>query len=212
MENQRLFVWAALGLVLWLNYIAWERDYAPPPAPAAQVATPATPGQPAAPEALPDLPAADEIVRAFDEHVLEVRARRADERRVESAAERDVLVVVSVAHRIEEALRASRHVHFAWFELVEGDTVLVLHTVYDGPFDAYIQHFALRVGDLFDTLFECIDNPPPMPVRRFPNEFVAHIQRYDRRPAMGYLFSAYPRTEVARIVRDEQARDAGTPA
>jgi YidC/Oxa1 family membrane protein insertase len=59
MENQRLFVWAALGLVLWLNYIAWERDYAPPPAPAAQVATPATPGQPAAPEALPDLPAAD---------------------------------------------------------------------------------------------------------------------------------------------------------
>lgn len=32
MENQRIFVWAALGLVLWLNYTAWQRDYAPPPA------------------------------------------------------------------------------------------------------------------------------------------------------------------------------------
>ena len=43
--------------------------------------------------------------------------------------------------------------HFAWFELIEGDTVLVLHTVYDGTFSAYIQDFALRVGDLFDALF-----------------------------------------------------------
>ena len=35
MDNQRIFVWAALALVLWLNYLAWQRDYAPPPAPAA---------------------------------------------------------------------------------------------------------------------------------------------------------------------------------
>ena len=29
MDNQRVFVWAALALVLWLNYITWQRDYAP---------------------------------------------------------------------------------------------------------------------------------------------------------------------------------------
>ena len=45
-----------------------------------------------------------------------------------------------------------------------------------------------------------------MPVVKFPNEFVAHIQRFDRAPAMGYFFSAYPRRDVARILRDDWAR------
>lgn len=113
-------------------------------------------------------------------------------------------VIRSGAPRIEQALRESRHVHFAWFELIEGDTVLVLHTVYDGPFAVYLQHFALKVGDLFDALFECIENPPPMPVRDFPHEFSGHLQRYDRGPTMGYFFSAYPSLEVAAIQRMER--------
>ena len=125
---------------------------------------------------------------------------------VKDNADRVREVIRSGAPRIEEALRGSRQVHFAWFELIESDTVLVLHTVYDGPFSAYIQEFALKVGELFDELFSCIENPPPMPVKKFPNEFVAHIQRYDRMPAMGYFFSAYPRSGVARILRDELAR------
>jgi YidC/Oxa1 family membrane protein insertase len=54
MDNQRIFVWAALGLVLWLNYITWQRDYAPPP----QVAAPAASTSPAtkSAETLPELP------------------------------------------------------------------------------------------------------------------------------------------------------------
>jgi hypothetical protein len=112
-------------------------------------------------------------------------------------------VIRAGAPRIERVLRESRHVHFAWFELIESDTVLVLHTVYDGPFDAYVQHFALRAGDLFDALFACIEDPPPMPVDKFPHEFAAHLRRYDRAPALGYFFSAYPTREAARIVRDE---------
>jgi YidC/Oxa1 family membrane protein insertase len=35
MDNQRVFVWAALALVLWLNFLAWQRDYAVPSTPAA---------------------------------------------------------------------------------------------------------------------------------------------------------------------------------
>ncbi len=31
MDNQRVFIWAALALVLWLNFLAWQRDYAPAP-------------------------------------------------------------------------------------------------------------------------------------------------------------------------------------
>ena len=110
------------------------------------------------------------------------------------------------APRIHEVLREARHLHFAWFEFIERDTTLVLHTVYDGDFAAYIQHFALRVGDLFDAIFQCIEDAPPTPVSKFPNDFVAHIQRYNRAPAMGYFFSAYPRSEAARIMREEAAR------
>lgn len=113
-------------------------------------------------------------------------------------------VIRAGAPRIEQLLRQARHVHFAWFELIEADTVLVLHTVYDGPFGAYLQHFALQAGDLFDVLFEYIEDPPPMPVGKFPDEFAAHLLRYNRAPAMGYFFSAYPTSEVARIVRDER--------
>jgi hypothetical protein len=125
---------------------------------------------------------------------------------VRDNADRVREVIRSGAPRIEQALRESRHVHFAWFELIDSDSVLVLHTVYDGPFAAYIQDFALKVGDLFDQLFECIEDPPPMPVDKFPNEFVALIQRFNRPPTMGYFFTAYPGSDTARIIRDELAR------
>lgn len=125
---------------------------------------------------------------------------------VKESADRVREVIRAGAPRIEQALLAARHVHFAWFELIESDTVLVLHTVYDGPFSAYLQHFALKVGSLFDALFECIENPPPMPVKKFPHEFVAHLLRYDRAPTMGYFFSAYPRLEVAAIQRIVRGR------
>ena len=123
---------------------------------------------------------------------------------VRDNADRVREVIRAGAPRIEEALRESRHVHFAWFELIEADTVLMLHTVYDGPFSAYIQDFALKVGEVFDALFACIEDAPPSPVDKFPDEFVAHIHRYNRAPAMGYFFSAYPRSEVAQIIRDDR--------
>ncbi|MBA3254261.1 MAG: cytochrome P450 [Pseudomonadota bacterium] len=123
---------------------------------------------------------------------------------VRDSADRVLDVIRAGAPRIEEALRESQHVHFAWFELIEADTVLVLHTVYDGPFKAYIQDFALKVGEVFDALFACIEDAPPSPVDKFPDEFVAHLQRYNRAPAMGYFFSAYPRSEVAQLIRDNR--------
>src|SRR5918995_7134876 len=56
MDNQRVFVWAALALVLWLNYTTWQRDYAPAPiAPAAAAPRSAANGSPAE-DTLPALP------------------------------------------------------------------------------------------------------------------------------------------------------------
>lgn len=101
-------------------------------------------------------------------------------------------VIRGAAPRIEQALRDSRHVHFAWFEFTDQDHTLVLHTVYDGDFDAYVDHFALKVGDLFDLLFKFVEPAPPTPVSSYPFEFVEMIRRFNRPPAAGYFFSAYP--------------------
>ena len=105
------------------------------------------------------------------------------------------------APRIERALLESRHVHFAWFEFLEGGQKLVLHTVYDGDFDAYIEDFALNVDDLFDQLFEHIDGAPPLPVAENPGAFVDVIRANNAPPAEGYFFSAYPTLETPDILR-----------
>ena len=109
-------------------------------------------------------------------------------------------VIATGAPRIELRLTQSRHVHFAWFLFIENDTKLALFTTYDGDFDAYIEHFALAIGPLFDKIFEHIEDAPALPVDRNPKAFVDAIRRYNAPPAAGYFFSAYPTVSVASIV------------
>ena len=103
------------------------------------------------------------------------------------------------APRIEKKLRDAKHVHFAQFLFIENDTKLVLFTIYDRDFDSYIEHFALEIGSLFDRIFEHIQDAPPMPVDKFPKEFVDTIWRHNARPAADYFFSAYPLVDVSMI-------------
>jgi hypothetical protein len=112
------------------------------------------------------------------------------------------------APRIEAKLRASGHVHFASFIFLENDSKLALYTVYDRDFDAYIEYFALDVGPLFDRIFEHIEDAPPLPVNKFPKEFVDTIRRYNHPPAAGYFFSAYPRANVSMITQDHPPEEA----
>ena len=116
-------------------------------------------------------------------------------------------IIAYGAPRIERRLDQSRHVHFAWFNLQNNDSELALHTVFDGDFDAYIEHFALHVGPLFDQLLEHIQNAPPLPVAEFPKEFVDTIRRYNQAPVGGYFYSAYPK----RTVDDLQRATQGMP-
>jgi hypothetical protein len=110
-------------------------------------------------------------------------------------------VIRNGAPRIERLLRESRHVHFAWFEFLEDGHVLALHTVFDGDFEAYLQHFALQAGELFDRLFEHLEDPPPKPVRDNPEAFVRNIMAHHRGPAEGYFFSAYPDGHTPKVLR-----------
>lgn len=108
-------------------------------------------------------------------------------------------IISAGAPRIEAALKRSKQVHFAWFELLEAEGMLVLHTVYDGEFDAYLRFFIAEVGDLFDQLFECIEGGPRTPVVDYPDDFVSVIARCNRPPAVGYFFSAYPLKDVNKV-------------
>jgi hypothetical protein len=114
-------------------------------------------------------------------------------------AERLREIIRMAAPRVEHVLQASRHVHYAWFEFLEQDSVLSLHTIYDGDFDAYIEHFALKAGDLFDLIFDCIEGAPPLPVGEHPGAFIETIRRNNRAPAGGYFFSAHPLIPSSRI-------------
>lgn len=118
---------------------------------------------------------------------------------VSEHAEKLKLVIKYGAPRIEKKLLDAMHVHFAQFMFLENDTKLALFTIYDRDFDSYIEHFALQVGPLFDRIFEHIQDAPPLPVNKFPKEFVDAIRRYNARPAGGYFFSAYPLVEASMI-------------
>jgi cytochrome P450 len=108
-------------------------------------------------------------------------------------------IITYGAPRIEKKLLDSKHVHFASFVFIENDSRLVLYTVYDGDFDAYIEHFALDIGPVFDRIFAHVQDAPPLPVNEFPKEFVDTIRRYNVSPAGGYFFSAYRKITVAKI-------------
>ena len=117
-------------------------------------------------------------------------------------------IIAAGAPRIQLRLEQSHQVHFAWFLLLNQDRQLALLTSFDGDFDTYLEHFAQRVGPLFDKLFECLDDPPPLPVADFPQEFVAKVRRYNATPVGPYFYSAYPQATVADVQRALPAKPA----
>ena len=110
------------------------------------------------------------------------------------------------AHIVEQSLAESGIVHFAWFALIEFEnrTCLALSTVYDGDFDAYVEHFASKVP-LFDKQFEFLDVKQPTPITQHPKEFVEIIRKYNRAPLAKYFFSAYPLVSVAEVKNSTRA-------
>lgn len=99
-------------------------------------------------------------------------------------------LIVAAVPRIDSVLVGFRNVRHAWFEFSEGDQHLVLRTLYEGDFDAYIYHFAVHAGDLFDRLFLHLEDAPLMPVAEHPDAFIETIRRFNRAPVGGYLYGA----------------------
>ena len=99
---------------------------------------------------------------------------------------------------VQEALDDRKHVHSAYFMLEPGDRYLRMMTVYDGDFEAYVEHFAIDVP-LFDQQLEYLEGAPPTPTREHPKEFVEWINKHNHVPFGGYFYSAYPGLTVADI-------------
>ncbi|MEQ1579168.1 MAG: membrane protein insertase YidC [Steroidobacteraceae bacterium] len=60
MDNQRIIAWGVLSLLLWLGYVTWQKDYAPPPAPSVSQVTPTAPRT----SELPSLPSTESAATA----------------------------------------------------------------------------------------------------------------------------------------------------
>lgn len=99
-------------------------------------------------------------------------------------------LIAGAIPRVDQVLADFGHVVHAWFEMSDDEGQLVLRTLYEGDFDSYIRHFALQAGDLFDRLFEHLEDAPPRPVAEYPQEFVETIRRFNRAPLGAYLYGS----------------------
>lgn len=111
---------------------------------------------------------------------------------------------------VDDALDGARHVHFAWFMLLEGGTHLGMVTAYDGDFDAYVEHFATAV-DLFDEQLQYLEGAPEAPVRKNPKAFVEWVRAHNHKPLGGYFYSAYPRVSASQVHNAFPPHEEGQP-
>ena len=86
--------------------------------------------------------------------------------------------------------------HLAHFVPLEDDK-LGFFTVYDGPFDKYIQDFAEKLGPLFDLLFKFVKEAPTTPVAKNAGELTRWVAAHDL-PPIG-MYSAYPGLTVQDV-------------
>jgi hypothetical protein len=98
--------------------------------------------------------------------------------------------------RVFPKLFELRDVHSARFVPSRDGSALWVITTYDGRLEDYILDFVGVIGDVFTMILQYIADPPPLPVARFPREFVAFIVAHNRDIGM---WSAYPARSVIEI-------------
>jgi hypothetical protein len=102
--------------------------------------------------------------------------------------------------RIFPALQSLNYVHFARFVPAPDGSALWVITTYDGPLDPYIMDFVGVVGDVFTAVLQFIYDAPPLPVQKFPREFVKFVNEHNVTEG-GAVWSAYPDFTVIDIQR-----------
>jgi hypothetical protein len=78
-----------------------------------------------------------------------------------------------------------------------GHAQIAFFTIFDGDFRSYMADFTKYIGPTFDELMKHMKNPPPTPVAKNLEEFIAWTAAIQRDPIVFY--SAYPMLGVQDI-------------
>lgn len=134
---------------------------------------------------------------------------RQDSETLTKLAELKAIFADHVQPGIEEALRASRIVHFARVVVIDDKYILVI-TEYEGSHQEYTEFFRRALTPIFAKIFELADGAPDVnDTAAFWNYSKRHNIRslgrstdgsttFDNEPA-GWLFSAYDGKTVEHI-------------
>jgi len=105
--------------------------------------------------------------------------------------------IISVEKTVHNALTGLHYVHFARFLPTPDFGTLQVITSYDGDLDSYLTDFVVVLGDVFNAILAFIDGAPPLPVQKYPQEFVNFVKA-NNIPAS--VWSAYPTMSVIDIL------------
>jgi cytochrome P450 len=125
--------------------------------------------------------------------VMEIRAPQAFH------AQALKLILSQAYQQVVDVLDRVGTVHFARFVFLENDSKLALMTSYDGAFDTYMKNYIEVAGDLFNLMLAHIKDAPPLPVRRYRDEFIAYVEKIDL-VSDSPFYSAYGELTVQDIL------------
>jgi hypothetical protein len=99
--------------------------------------------------------------------------------------------------------------HFLWvisLAALGAPTKIMVTTVYDGDFDAYLDAFIDADPEKFNALLPLLQGAPPPPITNPANRAAFHTYIRDNNipPLPGTFFSAYPTMTVIKILRCQQ--------
>jgi hypothetical protein len=106
--------------------------------------------------------------------------------------------IASVQQTVHEALTNLHYVHFARFLPTPDFGTLQVITTYDGDLNSYLMDFVVVLGDVFNAILAFVEGAPPLPVQKYPQEFVNFVIA-NNIPAP--VWSAYPTMSVIDILK-----------
>lgn len=103
---------------------------------------------------------------------------------------------------VRDALESLHYVHFARFLPTRDGSQLFVITSYDGDLKTYIMDFVAVLGDVFTIILEYMRDAPRLPVKDYPGEFWAYVQKNNALHVP--LWSAYPDMTVIEILEAQK--------
>lgn len=106
--------------------------------------------------------------------------------------------------QVHLALSSLHYVHFARFLPTPDGSTLQVVTAYDGDLNSYLMDFVNVLGPIFNAILDFIAGAPPLPVEKYPQEFLTFVQK-NNIPSGG-VWAAYPQMTVIEILRPSSIR------